>query len=123
MDVKGRTAIILGGTSGIGLAASIRLAALGAKVVAVSRSPERAGDVPEGITLEACDVLPMQPGCMGNGAGRDRNVLDERPYVSALRAGHAEHQPVRRNLQELDRVYSNRPRFPFNVLAFTRQFV
>ena len=57
MDVKGRTAIILGGTSGIGLAASIRLAALGAKVVAVSRSPERAGDVPEGITLEACDVL------------------------------------------------------------------
>lgn len=57
MDVNGRTAIILGGTSGIGLAASIRLAALGAKVVAVSRSPERAGDVPEGITLEGCDVL------------------------------------------------------------------
>jgi NAD(P)-dependent dehydrogenase (short-subunit alcohol dehydrogenase family) len=57
MDVKGRTAIVLGGTSGIGLATSKRLAALGAKVVAVSRSPDRAGEVPDGITLRACDVL------------------------------------------------------------------
>ena len=57
MDVKGRTAIVLGGTSGIGLATSKRLAALGAKVIAVSRSPDRAGDVGEGITLRACDVL------------------------------------------------------------------
>lgn len=57
MDVKGKKAIIFGGTSGIGLATSIRLAAQGAEVIAISRNPEKAGDVPAGITLKKCDVL------------------------------------------------------------------
>lgn len=56
MDVKGRKAVIFGGTSGIGLAASRQLAELGAIVVAVSRNPDRAGDVPAGIELAKCDV-------------------------------------------------------------------
>ena len=47
VDVKGRKAIIFGGTSGIGLAASKQLAELGATVVAVSREPKRAGEVPD----------------------------------------------------------------------------
>jgi NAD(P)-dependent dehydrogenase (short-subunit alcohol dehydrogenase family) len=57
MDIKGRTAIVLGGTSGIGLATSKQLAALGCKVIATSRNPERGGDVPPGITLKSCDIL------------------------------------------------------------------
>lgn len=57
MDVSGKTALVFGGTSGIGLATTKRLAALGCKVVAISRSPERAGDVPAGVTLRQCDVL------------------------------------------------------------------
>jgi len=57
MDVKGKKAIVFGGTSGIGLATSKRLAALGAEVIAISRNPEKAGDVPAGITLKKCDVL------------------------------------------------------------------
>jgi len=56
MDVKGKKAIVFGGTSGIGLAAARQLAALGAEVVAISRNPEKAGDLPNGITLEKCDV-------------------------------------------------------------------
>ena len=56
MDVSGKKAIIFGGTSGIGLAAAKQLAALGAQVVAVSRNPDKAGDVPAGITLAKCDV-------------------------------------------------------------------
>jgi NAD(P)-dependent dehydrogenase (short-subunit alcohol dehydrogenase family) len=56
MDVKGKKAIVFGGTSGIGLAAAKQLAALGAEVVAISRNPEKAGDLPKGITLEKCDV-------------------------------------------------------------------
>lgn len=56
MDVNGKKAIVFGGTSGIGLAAAKQLAALGAEVVAISRSPEKAGDLPKGITLKKCDV-------------------------------------------------------------------
>jgi NAD(P)-dependent dehydrogenase (short-subunit alcohol dehydrogenase family) len=56
MDVKGKKALVFGGTSGIGLATSTRLAGLGASVVAISRTPDRAGDVPPGVTLRACDV-------------------------------------------------------------------
>jgi NAD(P)-dependent dehydrogenase (short-subunit alcohol dehydrogenase family) len=57
MDVAGKKAVIFGGTSGIGLAAAERLVALGAEVIAVSRSPDKAGHVPAGITLKQCDVL------------------------------------------------------------------
>ncbi|MEK9724775.1 MAG: SDR family oxidoreductase, partial [Rhodospirillaceae bacterium] len=57
MDVSGKKAVVFGGTSGIGLATTKRLAAGGAQVVAVSRDPSKAGDVPAGVTLEACDVL------------------------------------------------------------------
>ncbi len=57
MDISGKKAIVLGGTSGIGLAASRQLAALGAEVVAVSRNPEKAGELPAGVSVQACDVL------------------------------------------------------------------
>ncbi len=57
MNVAGKKAVIFGGTSGIGLAAAKRLVALGAKVIAVSRNPDKAGDLPAGITLKKCDVL------------------------------------------------------------------
>jgi NAD(P)-dependent dehydrogenase (short-subunit alcohol dehydrogenase family) len=57
MDVKGKKAVIFGGTSGIGLAAAKRLAALGAQVIAISRNPDKAGDAPAGITFKKCDVL------------------------------------------------------------------
>lgn len=49
--------MVFGGTSGIGLETVVRLAAAGARVVAVSRNPERAKDlVPEGVQLAACDT-------------------------------------------------------------------
>lgn len=57
MDVAGKKALVFGGTSGIGLATSRRLAALGAEVVAISRNPDRAGELPSGVTTRACDVL------------------------------------------------------------------
>ncbi len=57
MDVKGTKALVFGGTSGIGLAAAKQLAEEGAEVIAISRNPDRAGDVPEGITLKQCNVL------------------------------------------------------------------
>lgn len=60
MDVAGKKAVIFGGTSGIGLAAARQLAALGANVIAVSRNPDKAGDVPDGISLKGCDVLDRE---------------------------------------------------------------
>ncbi len=57
MNLQGKKAIVFGGTSGIGLAAARMLVAGGATVIAVSRNPQKAGDVPAGITLERGDVL------------------------------------------------------------------
>jgi NAD(P)-dependent dehydrogenase (short-subunit alcohol dehydrogenase family) len=56
MNVAGKKALVFGGTSGIGLATTKRLAELGAKVVAISRKPDKAKDIPAGVTLQACDV-------------------------------------------------------------------
>jgi len=57
MDIKGRKALVFGGSSGIGLATVNKLVAAGADVVAISRSPERAeSEVPSGVRLIACDV-------------------------------------------------------------------
>jgi NAD(P)-dependent dehydrogenase (short-subunit alcohol dehydrogenase family) len=74
VDVAGKKAIVFGGTSGIGLATTTKLAALGAQVVAVSRNPDKAAaDVPDGVTLAACDVT-------------------DGDAVAALLAGHAPYE-------------------------------
>lgn len=57
MNLTGKKAIVFGGTSGIGLATAKKLALLGSRVIAVSRNPNKAGEVPEGMTLQKCDVL------------------------------------------------------------------
>lgn len=56
MNVDGKKAIVFGGTSGIGLAAAKQLVDLGAEVIAISRNPEKAGEVPAGMSLKKCDV-------------------------------------------------------------------
>lgn len=56
MDMKGKKALIFGGTSGIGLATVKRLAEAGAEVIAISRDPDKATGLPEGAKAVKCDV-------------------------------------------------------------------
>ena len=57
MMLQGKRAIVLGGTSGIGLAATNQLASEGVSVIAASRHPQRAqGSVRAGVELQVCDV-------------------------------------------------------------------
>jgi NAD(P)-dependent dehydrogenase (short-subunit alcohol dehydrogenase family) len=51
-DMTGRTVVITGASSGIGAAAARRIAAMGADVVPVGRSPERTAAVAAGIGAE-----------------------------------------------------------------------
>jgi NAD(P)-dependent dehydrogenase (short-subunit alcohol dehydrogenase family) len=55
MELKGKRAIVLGGTSGIGLAVSKQLVAAGARVTAASRTATRA--VAEDVAVRPVDVL------------------------------------------------------------------
>ncbi|MGB5707238.1 MAG: SDR family oxidoreductase [Arenicellales bacterium] len=55
-NIKGKKAMVLGGTSGIGLATARQLRDAGAEVIAVSRSGA-IDDEHDGISLESCDVL------------------------------------------------------------------
>jgi NAD(P)-dependent dehydrogenase (short-subunit alcohol dehydrogenase family) len=60
MEIKGKKAVVFGGTSGIGLATTHELAARGATVVAVSRDPSKAGELPDGVATMAADVLDRE---------------------------------------------------------------
>ncbi len=55
MQLAGKKALVFGGTSGIGLATTLKLRDAGAQVVAISRDPSKAGNI-DGVTLEPCDV-------------------------------------------------------------------
>jgi len=82
MDVKGKKALVFGGTSGIGLATVKKLAALGADVVALSRSPDKASDLPAGARARQCDVLDAD--------ALQALLADEAPYdilISAATGG------------------------------------
>lgn len=59
MQIKDKKALVFGGTSGIGLATARQLRDLGAKVLAISRDPNKvdtSSDDAKGLELVACDV-------------------------------------------------------------------
>ncbi len=57
MELQGKKAIVFGGTSGIGLATTKKLSAEGTDVIALSRDPSKAGQMPANVTLKQIDVL------------------------------------------------------------------
>ncbi|MCH2171730.1 SDR family oxidoreductase [Myxococcota bacterium] len=86
MNISGRKAVVLGGTSGIGLATVQALEHAGAHVVAVSRSEknrlEAAKTVGDGVSFRGADVLDRK--------ALEALFLDEAPFdilVSAATGG------------------------------------
>ncbi len=87
MELQDKKVLIFGGTSGIGLATTLLLQQAGAHVVAISRDPAKAGELP-GVALRACDV-------------RDRDALsqlfaEEAPFdvlISAATGGERANGP------------------------------
>ncbi len=57
-NLSGKTAVVVGGTSGIGLAMAIGLAEAGADVIATSRRTEQVEDAAK--TIEACGVRTLR---------------------------------------------------------------
>lgn len=57
MNLKGKRAVVFGGTSGIGLATVKQLAAAGASVIAASRSAEERSIPDEGVIRRSVDIL------------------------------------------------------------------
>lgn len=55
-DATPGLAVVTGGTAGIGMATTAALAREGWRVLACSRNPAAAGDMPNGVQTAACDV-------------------------------------------------------------------
>ena len=57
MEVRGKKAIVFGGTSGIGLATANKLTEEGCTVIAVGRDPNKANNLPTNASFKQIDVL------------------------------------------------------------------
>ena len=56
MEISGKKIVIFGGTSGIGQATTQMLSKKGAsEIIAISRNPEKIGDIPKNVKLEKLD--------------------------------------------------------------------
>ena len=58
-SLVGRTAVVTGGSRGIGRAISIGLQAAGARVVSLARSSVPPGEAPRGIAQRVCNVVDL----------------------------------------------------------------
>ena len=110
IDLTGRTALVTGGYSGIGLETTRALAAAGARVIVPARRPETAAEALagiDGVTVEALDLgdLASVEAFAGAHAGQRRRArhghrqrrhhgLPRDPGRSGL-GGAARHQPPR----------------------------
>jgi NAD(P)-dependent dehydrogenase (short-subunit alcohol dehydrogenase family) len=79
MDLQGKTAVISGGTSGIGKATALKLASRGAEVIVIGRDPTR------GAELEA--ALRQASGGAGAFVPADLSLIGEARQVVSTLAG------------------------------------
>ncbi|WP_017624029.1 oxidoreductase [Nocardiopsis chromatogenes] len=85
LDLTGTTAVVTGGSSGLGLATARALAAAGARVTVPARRPEAARAALPG--LDSCDVVPMDLTDLGSvraAAERIRAAVDTVDLLMAV---------------------------------------
>ncbi|MGV9289043.1 oxidoreductase [Streptomyces sp. NPDC003719] len=87
VDLLGRTVVVTGGYSGLGLETTLALAAAGARVVVPARRPEAAREALARLRGAACEIVPMDLTDLGSvraAAARIRESVDRLDFFMAV---------------------------------------
>ncbi|MFI1507654.1 SDR family NAD(P)-dependent oxidoreductase [Streptomyces sp. NPDC020597] len=87
VDLSGRTAVVTGGYSGLGLETARALAAAGARVIVPARRPESARAALAGLPGAPCEIVPLDLtdlGSVRSAAARIREVADRLDFFMAV---------------------------------------
>ncbi|MFI5659901.1 SDR family NAD(P)-dependent oxidoreductase [Streptomyces sp. NPDC051684] len=87
VDLSGRTAVVTGGSSGLGLETTRALVAAGARVVVPARRPESARQALAGLGGDLCEIVPMDLTDLGSvraAAERIRGSVDRLDLLMAV---------------------------------------
>lgn len=95
-NLKGRTVVVTGGYSGIGLETTRALEAAGARVIVTVRSPEKAQDALSGLTVETVALDLSEPESIETGARALRDLTADGIDILINNAGIMA-TPLRRN--------------------------
>ena len=88
-NLKGRTVVVTGGYSGIGLETTRALEAAGARVIVTVRSPEKAQDALSGLTVETVALDLSEPESIETGARALRDLTADGIDILINNAGTA----------------------------------
>lgn len=95
-NLKGKTVVVTGGYSGIGLEATRALEAAGARVIVTVRSPDKAQDALGGLTVESVALDLSEPESIETGARALRDLTADGIDILLNNAGIMA-TPLRRN--------------------------
>lgn len=107
IDLRGRTAVVTGASSGIGAATAVAFARCGARIIAVGRDENRLAEVESRIAAEGGEGEALAADLI-DAEGLDRIVSAAGPdlHILALAAGHAEETPIASaDRAQLDRLW------------------
>ena len=95
-DLSGRTAVITGGYSGIGLETTRALLSAGARVIAPARTPDKAAAALDGLAAETVALDLLEPDAVASGAKAIRDAAPDGIDILINNAGVMA-TPERRN--------------------------
>ncbi|MFD5440714.1 SDR family NAD(P)-dependent oxidoreductase [Streptomyces tendae] len=87
VDLSGRTAVVTGGYSGLGLETTRALLGAGARVIVPARRPESAREALSGLHGAPCEIVPMDLADLGSvraAAARIRETVGRLDFLMAV---------------------------------------